>query len=182
VIDLIKRAHKFAELAHKDQSREFTEEPYITHPEETAKLLWEVTNGKASDEEYMAAILHDVVEDTSITLQVIGQNFGEEVMSLVKELTTDEKFKKENNKKSYLYESMNTMSEKALNIKLCAILSNVLGLLDERVPIDFIKWCYKDTAFILNNIDRELSLIHKELIFKISSTLYFLKLSKELGE
>jgi len=72
----IKKAHDFAVAAHEGQKRKFTGEDYIVHPEQTAQFLWEATNGEAAPEDYTAALLHDVVEDTPVTTLEIGQEFN----------------------------------------------------------------------------------------------------------
>ena len=171
----LKMAYEFAKVAHGDQKRKFVGVPYITHLDETAQLLWDATNGLASNSEYIAAILHDVVEDTDITLEEIGQHFGKEVADLVDELTIDQVEKEKEGKKKYLARKLNTMSEKALNIKLCDRLSNVVSLENKEVPDDFVKWYIKETAYILDNLDRDLNSIQLNLITKLNSMITYLK-------
>src|SRR3954467_5306173 len=78
------KAAAFAEKAHFGQFRKYTNEPYIVHPLEVAKLVATVT---ADPEIISAALLHDVAEDTPTTLDEIKQEFGEHVAKLVDELT-----------------------------------------------------------------------------------------------
>jgi guanosine-3',5'-bis(diphosphate) 3'-pyrophosphohydrolase len=177
-MNIIEKAHKFAELAHGDQERKFTGIPYIRHPEETAQLLWEATDGKASPEEYAAALLHDVVEDTDIVIEEVGQNFGKDIMHLVGELTTNEEEKQLETKKKYLVKKINGMSNKAFNIKLCDRFSNVVGLENKKIPKNFVKWYVKETEYILNHLERELNDIQKGLVLKINSMLAFLRLRR----
>ena len=177
-MNFIEKAHIFAKTAHKDQKRKFTLEPYILHPEHTAQLLWEATSGKATQYEYAAALLHDVVEDTVITIDEIGRYFGAEVMDLVSELTTNEVEKEKEGKDKYLSKSMNKMTNKALNIKLCDRLSNVISLDNEKVPTKFVNKYYNETLYILNNLDRKLDVIHEQIITKINNMLIFLRMSK----
>ncbi len=63
-LDAIARAYKFAEEAHGDDKRK-SGEPYFIHPVATAHILASI---KADDVTIMAGPLHDVVEDTSVTL------------------------------------------------------------------------------------------------------------------
>ena len=72
-------AYEFGALAHKGQSRK-SGEPYITHPVAVAQELAEM---HLDSEAICAAILHDVVEDTSATLGEIQEKFGEEVALIV---------------------------------------------------------------------------------------------------
>ncbi len=78
-IDLIKRAYYYAEQAHYGQTRR-TGEPYVTHPLSVASILVKM---RMDPQSIMAALLHDVIEDTGVTKQDIRAQFGEEVANLV---------------------------------------------------------------------------------------------------
>ncbi len=82
-ISLIEKAYSIAFKAHKDQKRR-SGEPYIIHPVSVAIILAELELDK---ETIVAGILHDVVEDTVLTLDEITQMFGEEVALLVDGVT-----------------------------------------------------------------------------------------------
>lgn len=180
MIDLLKKAHDFAKIAHQGQTRKFTNEPYISHAEKTAHILWEATKGQATHDEYAAAILHDVVEDTSISLDEIGRNFGGNVMGLVSELTTDKNKQISEGKKHYLARKINAMSESALTIKLCDRLHNVMSLEDKKVPDKFTIKYIIETHYILSHISRELTKTQENLTKKIENVLVFLKLNRNL--
>lgn len=77
---IIYEARVFAEAAHMGQTRKYTGEPYIKHPTRVAKLVLEHTNNNAV---VAAAILHDVVEDTPVTIHQLSTHFGQEVADLV---------------------------------------------------------------------------------------------------
>lgn len=79
----IKKAYNYAASAHREQRR-FSGEPYIVHPLETAKILAEL---ELDQETIMAGLLHDVVEDTGISLEDIKEQFGGEVALLVDGVT-----------------------------------------------------------------------------------------------
>ncbi|WP_405347411.1 RelA/SpoT family protein [Ruminococcus sp.] len=85
----IKKAYEFANLAHGDQRR-VSGVPFILHPTSVACILAEM--GMDTDS-IVAALLHDTVEDTDVTLDQVGDNFGEEVMNLVDGLTKISKIK-----------------------------------------------------------------------------------------
>ena len=76
----------FAENAHKGQTRKYTGEPYIVHPSAVAELL-RLNYKDTTEEMYMAALLHDTVEDTDATHEEIARFFGDKVSELVKGLT-----------------------------------------------------------------------------------------------
>ena len=76
---LIKKAYVYASIAHEHQSRR-TGEPYIHHPVAVARIL----AGLHLDKESIAAgLLHDVLEDTSLSTDFIAKEFGIEILSLV---------------------------------------------------------------------------------------------------
>ena len=79
----IRRAYAFAAEAHKDQKRA-SGQPYIIHPLAAAMTLAEM---RLPDTLIIAALLHDVPEDTDRTLQDIEQEFGTEVSRLVAGIT-----------------------------------------------------------------------------------------------
>lgn len=80
---MIEKAYKIAADAHKEQKRR-SGEPYIIHPLSVAIILAEYELDK---ETIVAGILHDVVEDTVMTLDQLGEMFGSEVALLVDGVT-----------------------------------------------------------------------------------------------
>jgi guanosine-3',5'-bis(diphosphate) 3'-pyrophosphohydrolase len=82
-ISLIKAAYEFAREKHKGQKRESGEQ-YIIHPLNVALIL---TTINVDYETYIAALLHDVLEDTDTTEEEIKERFGENVLFLVKGVT-----------------------------------------------------------------------------------------------
>jgi len=75
----VKRAYFFAEQAHYGQVRR-SGEPYVTHPLAVAGVLAEMHMDHQS---LMAALLHDTIEDTGVTKDDIGAQFGPDVAELV---------------------------------------------------------------------------------------------------
>ena len=73
------KAYEFGARAHEGQTR-LSGEPYITHPIAVAQLLADM---HLDSQTIVAAILHDVVEDTETSLDEIRQTFGDEVAMLV---------------------------------------------------------------------------------------------------
>jgi GTP pyrophosphokinase len=87
-VGLIERAHQFAATAHEGQVRA-SGEPYINHPVEVTYYLATLQ----TDAETLAgALLHDVPEDTEITIPDIEKRFGREVARLVDGVTKLSKF------------------------------------------------------------------------------------------
>lgn len=82
-VALVEQAYLFAKKAHGTQTR-YTGEPYITHPLTVALILAQMRMDLPT---ILAAILHDVVEDTPVNLPEIESLFGKEVAELVDGVT-----------------------------------------------------------------------------------------------
>ena len=78
-IQLVEDAFVFAKDAHEGQMRS-SGEPYITHPVAVAKILSEIN---LDHQTIMAALMHDVIEDTGVTQELMTDKFGESVADLV---------------------------------------------------------------------------------------------------
>ncbi|GAB4538891.1 MAG: bifunctional (p)ppGpp synthetase/guanosine-3',5'-bis(diphosphate) 3'-pyrophosphohydrolase [Parvularculaceae bacterium] len=81
--DLLNRAYIFAMRAHGDQSR-LSGDPYFSHPVEVAGILADLRVDPAT---IATALLHDTIEDTSVTRDDIAAEFGEEIAELVDGVT-----------------------------------------------------------------------------------------------
>jgi GTP pyrophosphokinase len=82
-LELVELAFDFAKNAHQDQKR-MTGEDYIYHPLATAQILAEMKLGTPI---IIASLLHDIPEDTKISLVEIEKNFGEDVANMVDGIT-----------------------------------------------------------------------------------------------
>jgi guanosine-3',5'-bis(diphosphate) 3'-pyrophosphohydrolase len=80
---LLRKAFEFACRCHGDQKRH-SGEPYVTHPVEVASI---VATFKVDQSSVIAALLHDVVEDTDVSLETIEQEFDKTIAELVDGLT-----------------------------------------------------------------------------------------------
>lgn len=86
-MNILTTAIKFATKAHGGQKRKYTGEPYINHPKNVAKIILDNVKKDVPNTILAAAVLHDVVEDTDVTIEDIGRNFGQKVMQYVAEVT-----------------------------------------------------------------------------------------------
>lgn len=82
-LELIKKAYDFASAAHAGQKR-LTGEPYITHPLATAQILAEM---QLDTTIIAAGLLHDVPEDTAVSLAEVRKNFGDDIVSIIAGIT-----------------------------------------------------------------------------------------------
>lgn len=82
-IEIVRLAFDFADNAHRGQTRK-SGEPYIVHPLAAAHILADM---RIDPIIITAALLHDVPEDTEITLDEIEKNFGAEIRSMVEGIT-----------------------------------------------------------------------------------------------
>lgn len=79
-LPLFEKAAVFAAVAHSGMTRKGSRIPYLAHPIEAASIVAEMTD----DEELIAAaVLHDVVEDTEVTLQELRAYFGDRIAEYV---------------------------------------------------------------------------------------------------
>ena len=127
-VQRILQAARFAAEKHALQKRKgATGEPYFNHLIEVAELI-----ASSSDELdvdlVMAALLHDTVEDTGVTLGELEQRFGSEVASLVAEVTDDKSLPKEMRKELQVRDA-HKKSVRAQALKLADKISNLRSIL-----------------------------------------------------
>lgn len=122
------RAYNFAKKAHRGQKR-IGGQLYVSHPVCVAEIL---TNFFADEDVLIAALFHDILEDTKYTIQDIENKFGKEVALLVDGVTKLDKAQYPQDKTTYKIESLKKffrLSEKDLRvilIKLADRLHNML--------------------------------------------------------
>lgn len=87
--DLVQRAFDLAKEKHGPQFRK-SGEPYIQHPIEVAYICAQLQAGPAT---LASALLHDVVEDTDVTIEQVRDSFGPEVAKIVDSLTKIQRMK-----------------------------------------------------------------------------------------
>jgi len=128
---LILKALEFAAIRHRKQFRKGRDKtPYINHPIQVANLL--ANDGGEKDHILLiAAILHDVVEDTVATekekkvlIDQIREMFGEEVLSVTLEVTDDNRLVKKERKRLQVEHAMG-LSERAKKLKIADKIANV---------------------------------------------------------
>jgi GTP pyrophosphokinase len=168
-LDLVRRAHAYATMAHKDQYR-LSGEPYITHPVAVATIVADLGLDTVSA---AAALLHDAVEDTGVTLAQIEEEFGPAVATIVDGVTKLDRLRfdsKEAQQAATMRKMLVAMATdwRVLVIKLADRLHNMRTLsvmpewkqrrtaeetrdiyapLAHRLGIQEVKWQLEDLAF-----------------------------------
>lgn len=117
----------FAARRHSGQRRKgLSAEPYVNHLTEVALLLAEATDG-ADPSLVMAGLLHDTIEDTDTTQEELAAVFGEDVASLVAEVTDDTRLVREMRKRLQV-ESAPHKSRRARMIKVADKIANLRSI------------------------------------------------------
>src|SRR5499427_10406907 len=128
-LPLVRRAYQFAAQAHDGQTRK-SGDPYVTHPLSVAQVIAELKLDVAS---VCAGLLHDCVEDTTATVEQLGEQFGKEIAYLVDGVTklgklpysTREEQQAENFRKMLLAMARDI---RVILVKLCDRLDNMRTL------------------------------------------------------
>ena len=139
---LVEKARAFATAAHAavGQLRKYTFEPYIVHPAEVAALVSTVPGH--TPEMVAAAWLHDTVEDTGVTSELIRSEFGDEVATLVGWLTDVSRPDHGNRAARKAVDRAHTAAApaEAQTIKLADLIANTRSIMqhDEKFAVTYL--------------------------------------------
>lgn len=125
-----RQALEFAIIKHNGQIRRNSGEPYVNHPIRVASTVRELCGVEESREcgMYIAALLHDTLEDTDASKEEIIEQFGREVYWLVHSLTNDKEMLAGVGKTAYLRNKIANLSTASLLIKACDRLDNITDI------------------------------------------------------
>lgn len=167
-MELVEKARVFATAAHASaaQLRKYTNEPYIVHPREVARIVGTIPH---SYEMLAAAWLHDVVEDTGVTLEVIREEFGNDVATLVGWLTDVSRPEQGNRATRKAIDRAHTAMAPAdaQTIKLADLISNCTSIVEHDAT--FAKTYLEEKRLLLEVLtkgDRELWKHANEIVSK----------------
>jgi (p)ppGpp synthase/HD superfamily hydrolase len=146
------RAACFAAEKHAAQRRKGgAAEPYVNHVLEVARLVADALD-EPDEPLVMAALLHDTLEDTETTSAELTSRFGEDIASLVAEVTDDRNLSKAERKRLQI-EHAHTRSRRAQAIKLADKISNLRSLSvsppagwDEARKREYVDWARQVVA------------------------------------
>ena len=153
-------AIEYAARAHREHYRKGTRIPYIAHLISVAKILIEYD---CAEEIIVAGLLHDTVEDTSVTFEDIRKSFGETVASLVNAASEPDKSDTWENRKKHTIEYLKTAPMDVLLLSCADKLDNIRSIKDDyerfgesvwkhfRRAKDSQEWYYNALAEIFMN-------------------------------
>ncbi len=119
------KAVEFSFAAHEGQKRKGTKIDYISHPMIVGLILARIG---ADDNQIIAGILHDIIEDTDFTKEDIEDAFDEDVADLVEEVSETDRDLPYVERKERAAAKLFIISDRAATIKAADVLSNITDL------------------------------------------------------
>lgn len=136
-MDVVEKALLAASKNHEGQYRKNTDIPYITHPVAVGMML--MKNGY-SEEIVAAGILHDTVEDTSLTLEEITRDFGEKIAEIVEGSSEPDKTLPWKDRKEHTIEFLKTASEEIRAVVCADKLHNIRSIIRDYEDVGEEVW------------------------------------------
>ncbi|HVK96480.1 MAG TPA: HD domain-containing protein [Flavisolibacter sp.] len=177
--EILKEVEAFAEKAHGDQTRKYSNERYIAHPVRVMKMCKEYTSSLPM---LAAALLHDVLEDTPVTkkelhhflLSQMNSNDADETIRLVDELTdvyTKEKYTRWNRRKRKEKESLRIeqTSADSQTIKYADIIDNCREIATD--DPEFAPVFLKECKMLLKKMMKGHQELYKIAVEKVNTSL-----------
>ncbi|MDP2812407.1 MAG: HD domain-containing protein [bacterium] len=129
-MELLEKAYRFMLKAHGQQKRKTDNSPYVIHPLMVAKKLAQLD---FPDTVIVAAMVHDILEDTDVTEQTLRQELGDEVVDIILPLSEDKSLEWEERKERYIED-----------VKNASIESKAVAIADKIHNLESLLATYKD--------------------------------------
>lgn len=159
-MELLDQIRDYANQAHGNQKRKYSQQPYIVHPVAVMNLCREYTDDTAI---LAAALLHDVLEDTEVTthdlraylLSVVDKKVAEDTVRLVKDLTdefTKDRYPHLSRKKRRRHEAerLQKAAPKAQTVKYADLIDNCVDIVKH--DRDFGKVFIQEAELLLSHM------------------------------
>lgn len=163
-MDIITRAQGFATDWHGDTMRKFSKVKYITHPQSVAYII--AYHG-GSNNEIAAAWLHDTIEDTDATLEMIRDEFNEDVAYMVDGMTKPEIDGNRATRKLAMHEKLGSFDGRVHTLKAADRLHN-LGTMIKYDP-DFAKLYVRESIDMATYITKADAILFNKLMIALTN-------------
>lgn len=169
-------AYNFARIAHAavGQVRKYTGDAYIVHPIEVAEII---RSAGGSSEMVQAAYLHDVVEDTSVTIEMIKEEFGDLVARYVDGLTDEFTHPKHGNRAMRKLKERERLANECCEvqtIKLADMISNTRSIVYH--DPDFAVVYLKEKEELLRIMNKGNEALHERALIQLANSKFHLGL------
>lgn len=134
---LLDRALETAAIAHRSQTRKATGVPYLVHPYAVGMLLLEA---RCPTEVVIAGILHDVIEDTAVTLAQLRRDFGDEIAEIVAQCSEPDKSWSWEKRKQHTIDFLPNAPVPVKLVMAADKLHNVRSIVEEHQKIGEAVW------------------------------------------
>lgn len=161
--NIIITAAQMATAAHQGQQRKYTGRDYIEHPYRVAMRV--AARPDATEEMVAAALLHDTLEDTTLTLKDLIEAFGQKVAQMVWDLTNPSKSHPEMNRAQRKEMDRVHLGETDWQVKTIKLLDRIDNLREmDGAPSEFKKRYAKESALLADAIGQVDPALRQELL------------------
>ena len=176
---MIALAIEVAVRAHQNQVRKGTDIPYVIHPLAVGIIL---AKAGCSDDVIIAGILHDTVEDTSITLDYLQNIFGEKVSTIVEGVSEPDKSLPWEERKRHTHDFLKRASPEVKFVALADKLNNISATVSDYLKTgeelwkrfnrgrEAQKWYYQGLVQVLrdDSADEAYQTLHEQFAQEVS--------------
>jgi len=167
--EVVAKAKLIAEVAHFTQRRKYTSEPYVEHCRRVVSLL-DGSEKRMSDAAYAAAWLHDVVEDTPITLDFIAERCGMLVARYVSAMTdTKNMYMNRAARKEVDKKRLSESNREVQTIKVCDLIDNTESIV--QYDPKFARTYLKEKQLLLDVLTKADKSLHERAQHQLTQAL-----------